>query len=45
MPAPPFTGYRASHLWPYVTLVWIVVALGLIRLRPALACAPLPDYL
>jgi hypothetical protein len=34
-----------DNLWPYVTLVWIVVALGLIRLRPALARAPLPDYL
>ncbi len=29
-----------DNLWPYVNLVWLVVALGLIRFRPALSRAP-----
>ncbi len=40
-PVPDFP----DNLWPYVTLVWIVLALGIIRLRPALVRAPLADYL
>jgi hypothetical protein len=33
-----------SNLWPYVTFAWIASAVLVIRLRPALAAAPLPEY-
>jgi amino acid transporter len=33
-----------SNLWPYVTFAWIASALLVIRLRPARAAAPLPEY-
>jgi len=39
-PVPEFP----NNLWPYVTLAWVVSALLVIRLRPALAAAPLPEY-
>jgi amino acid transporter len=40
-PAPEFP----NNLWPYVTLAWVVAAVLVMRLRPAVALAPLPDYL
>ena len=40
-PAPEFP----NNLWPYVVAAWVALSLGLIRLRPAVARAPLPDYL
>ena len=39
-PAPKYP----NNLWPYITLAWIASALLVIRLRPALAAAPLPEY-
>jgi amino acid transporter len=39
-PVPEFP----NDLWPYVVLVWVFAAWGLIKIRPALARAPLPDY-
>src|ERR1700681_4381022 len=39
-PAPEYP----NNLWPYVTLAWVASALLVIRLRPALAAAPLPEY-
>ncbi len=33
-----------NNLWPYVALAWVLASLGVIRLRPAVALAPLPDY-
>jgi amino acid transporter len=39
-PVPEFP----NNLWPYVALAWVVGSWGLIKLRPALASAPLPDY-
>jgi amino acid transporter len=41
VPAPEFP----NNLWPYVALGWVLAALVVIRLRPAVALAPLPDYL
>jgi amino acid transporter len=40
-PVPDFP----NNLWPYVVLAWIAAATALLRLRPAVAQAPLPDYL
>jgi amino acid transporter len=39
-PAPEFP----NNLWPYFALAWMIGAWGLIRMRPAVASAPLPDY-
>ena len=39
-PAPEFP----NNLWPYVALAWMAVSWGLMRARPAVADAPLPDY-
>jgi amino acid transporter len=39
-PVPEFP----NNLWPYVALAWVVAAWPLMRARPALAAAPLPDY-
>jgi hypothetical protein len=39
-PAPDYP----NNLWPYVALAWMTGAWALIRLRPAVASAPLPDY-
>jgi amino acid transporter len=33
-----------NNLWPYITLAWVASALLVIRWRPALAAAPLPEY-
>lgn len=33
-----------NNLWPYVALAWLLAAWAVIRLRPAVAKAPLPDY-
>ena len=39
-PVPDFP----NNLWPYVALVWVAASWGLMKLRPALVSAPLPDY-
>ncbi|HEY4972834.1 MAG TPA: APC family permease [Steroidobacteraceae bacterium] len=39
-PVPAFP----NNLLPYITLAWVASALLVIRLRPELAAAPLPDY-
>jgi len=39
-PTPPYP----NNLWPYFTLLWAALSWALIRLRPAVASAPLPDY-
>jgi amino acid transporter len=39
-PAPDYP----NNLWPYVALAWMAGAWALIRARPAVASAPLPDY-
>ena len=33
-----------NNLWPYVALAWVVASWGLLKYRPALARAPLPEY-
>lgn len=33
-----------NNLWPYMVLAWLAASWGLMKLRPALARAPLPDY-
>ena len=40
-PVPDFP----NNLWPYVALAWVAASWGLMKLRPALVSAPLPDYL
>jgi amino acid transporter len=40
-PAPEFP----NNLWPYVAFAWALAALGVMRLRPAVRQAPLPDPL
>lgn len=39
-PVPDFP----NNLWPYVALLWVACSWGLLKLRPRLASAPLPDY-
>jgi amino acid transporter len=39
-PVPEFP----NNLWPYVALAWVVASWGLLKLRPAVVRAPLPDY-
>lgn len=39
-PVPEFP----NNLWPYVALVWVIASWGLMRLRPSVTHAPLPDY-
>jgi amino acid transporter len=33
-----------NNLWPYLVLAWAVAAFAVMRLRPAVTQAPLPDY-
>jgi amino acid transporter len=33
-----------NNLWPYVALVWVLISWGVMKLRPAVMSAPLPDY-
>jgi amino acid transporter len=33
-----------NNLWPYVALAWVTGSVPLMRLRPRVAQAPLPDY-
>jgi amino acid transporter len=40
-PVPDFP----NNLWPYVALAWVAASWALLKMRPALATAPLPDYL
>ncbi len=39
-PVPEFP----NNLWPYFALLWMISAWALMRARPAVASAPLPDY-
>jgi len=39
-PAPEFP----NSLWPYLAVAWMLGSLGLMKLRPAVKHAPLPDY-
>jgi hypothetical protein len=39
-PVPEFP----NNLWPYFAFVWAIASFALIRLRPGVAVAPLPDY-
>src|ERR1700686_4703606 len=39
-PVPEFP----NNLWPYVALAWVVASWGLMKLRPTVVRAPLPDY-
>jgi amino acid transporter len=39
-PVPDFP----NNLWPYVAFAWVLASWALVKLRPALARAPLPDY-
>jgi len=39
-PVPDFP----NNLWPYAVLAWVVASWGLMKLRPAVTSAPLPDY-
>lgn len=39
-PVPEFPG----NLWPYVALTWMLAAVAVMKLRPAVTTAPLPDY-
>jgi amino acid transporter len=39
-PAPEYP----NNLWPYFALTWMLSAWALMRLRPAVTSAPLPDY-
>jgi amino acid transporter len=40
-PVPDFP----NNLWPYVAAAWVIASWALIRLRPVVIAAPLPDYL
>jgi amino acid transporter len=39
-PVPEFP----NNLWPYMVLAWVAASWGLMKLRPALARTPLPDF-
>ena len=39
-PVPEFP----NNLWPYLVLVWVAASWGLMKLRPALVRAPLPEF-
>lgn len=39
-PVPEFP----SNLWPYVALAWVLAAWAVMKLRPAVISAPLPEY-
>ncbi len=34
-----------NNLWPYVVTVWVITSWALMRLRPGVLSAPLPNYL
>jgi amino acid transporter len=40
-PVPEFP----NNLWPYVAVIWALASAALMRLRPSITRAPLPDYL
>jgi amino acid transporter len=40
-PVPEFPNY----LWPYAALAWVLAAWALMKLRPAVTSAPLPQYI
>jgi hypothetical protein len=33
-----------NNLWPYFALAWMLIAWAVMKLRPAVQSAPLPDY-
>jgi amino acid transporter len=33
-----------NNLWPYATVIWVLCSWAIIKLRPGVARAPLPDY-
>jgi amino acid transporter len=33
-----------NNLWPYVAVVWVILAWAVTRLKPAVTSAPLPDF-
>lgn len=33
-----------NNLWPYVALLWVILSWALMRYRPAVTSAPLPEY-
>jgi hypothetical protein len=33
-----------NNLWPYVVLVWVAASWAVMKFRPAVASAPLPEY-
>jgi amino acid transporter len=39
-PVPEFP----NNLWPYMVLAWVAASWGLMKVRPALARTPLPDF-
>ena len=39
-PVPEFP----NNLWPYVALAWVAASWALMKIRPAVVSAPLPDY-
>jgi amino acid transporter len=39
-PVPEFP----NNLWPYATLAWVLASWAIMRFRPGVAGAPLPDY-
>ncbi len=39
-PVPEFP----NNLWPYVAVIWALASWGLMKLRPGVTRAPLPDY-
>jgi amino acid transporter len=39
-PVPEFP----NNLWPYVALSWVVASWAIMRLRPGVTSAPIPDY-
>jgi amino acid transporter len=40
-PVPEFP----NNLWPYVAAIWAIASVALMKLRPRVVSAPLPDYL
>ena len=40
----PVPGFP-NNLWPYLVIAWIATAILVLRVRPGVAKAPLPDYL
>jgi amino acid transporter len=39
-PVPEFP----NNLWPYVALAWVLASMAIMRFRPGVTSAPIPDY-